>query len=431
MGAELEIQDITGKKRKIRLTQNELILEPNGETLSSPLPALKIEKRNTTEAEEIWVHSIQQNDFLKIGDIKAQSVCLSSCLKVQAGDYQVSLGSATRQEFIYPSLNVPKGVTPWLTVSSLGVEMLLKLKKASQTSLSIYLEGETGTGKELLAQMIHAWSPQNGGTFVPINCGALALSLAESELFGHVKGAFTGAVKDRPGALLQAQGGTLFLDEVGDLSPDLQVKLLRFLESGEIRPVGSDRVLHAQVRVICATHKSLARLVKEGKFRQDLYFRLASIPVKVPSLKERIEDISFLANAFAQKSHKKFTSDALRFLRAYSWPGNVRELRHAVERAVGMAEGEEWIHKHDFSFLLEQAQEEEDQMSMTMQGVWSMHDLERFALVKALKATRGNRSEAARLLGVARSTLFEMIKRHQVSDLKSNDFWLNELQLKV
>src|SRR3954467_3600220 len=171
-------------------------------------------------------------------------------------------------------------------------------RKAAATPLSIYLAGETGTGKEVLAHLLHAWSQRAPGPFGPVHGGALPLSLAESELFGHVKGAFTGAVQSRPGALMQAHGGTLFLDEIGDLPLDIQVKLLRFLENGEIRPVGADRASRADVRIVCATHHPLHKLVEEGKFRRDLYYRLASVTIEIPSLRARPDDIHMLATKF-------------------------------------------------------------------------------------------------------------------------------------
>src|SRR6185312_1888625 len=186
-------------------------------------------------------------------------------------------------------------------------------------------------------QLIHAWSERAAGPFVPLHCGALPLSLAESELFGHVMGAFTGATHHRPGALMQAHGGTLFLDEVGDLPLDIQVKLLRFLENGEIRPVGADRPSRADVRLLCATHLPLQQLVDDGKFRRDLYYRLASVTLEIPTLRSRPEDIELLAQRFGADLNRSISARAMLRLKAHRWPGNVRELRHALERASGLA----------------------------------------------------------------------------------------------
>jgi DNA-binding NtrC family response regulator len=234
--------------------------------------------------------------------------------------------------------------------------------------------------------------------------------LAESELFGHTKGAYTGAFRSRAGALLQAHGGTLFLDEIGDLSPDIQVKLLRFLENGEIRPVGSDSTLKSEVRLICATHRPLEKLVAEGKFRQDLYFRLASITLKIPALRERPEDVRLLAERFAAEFGKVLAPEVGERLLRHSWPGNVRELRHALERASGMAEPEQLLLKtEDFEFLENSAAAPADESL-------NLRDVERRLLVRALEMSRGNRAQAARLLGVARSTLFEMLRRHRLRE---------------
>lgn len=321
---------------------------------------------------------------------------------------------------------------PWYTESDCGEALLKNVKRASESRLSIYLNGETGTGKEVLAKMIHQWSDRASGPFVPINCGALPISLAESELFGHTKGAFTGAHRDRPGAFLQAHNGTLFLDEVGDLPAEIQVKMLRFLESGEIRSVGSDRLMHSSVRIICATHQPLEKLVEQGKFRQDLYYRLASVPLEVPSLRIRPEDIRALAQRFAREFDKTLTQSALMYLEGYSWPGNVRELRHTVERAAGLAGREQsLIQEQDFEFLysgpgFESAQEQNVQS--VMPGIFRLKDMERILILRALKTASGNRTEAAKVLGVARSTLFEMIKRHRIVGSKSTDYWLERIR---
>jgi transcriptional regulator with PAS, ATPase and Fis domain len=277
--------------------------------------------------------------------------------------------------------------------------------------MSIYIEGETGTGKEVLAHLIHAWSSRAAGPFVPLNCAALNLSIVESELFGHVKGAYTGAHHQRPGALMQAHNGTLFLDEVGDLPADIQVKLLRFLENGEIRPVGSDQLSRASVRIVCATHKSLKRLVESGRFRQDLYYRLASVTLSIPALRDRPEDVALLSRQFADEFGKILSPGALGRIRLHGWPGNVRQLRHALERACALSgDLTELITEEHLEFLTE------DSMGDATEGISSLNiqEMERHLLLKALKTAKGNRTQAAKLLGVARSTLFEMIKRHRV-----------------
>jgi transcriptional regulator with PAS, ATPase and Fis domain len=307
-----------------------------------------------------------------------------------------------------------------LTCSENGRQALWTAKKAAATPLSLYLAGETGTGKEVLAHLIHAWSPRKSGPFVPIHCGALPISLAESELFGHVKGAFTGAVHHRPGALMQAHGGTLFLDEIGDLPLDIQVKLLRFLENGEIRPIGADRTSRADVRLVCATHHPLQKLVAEGKFRQDLFYRLASVTIDLPTLRSRPDDIEMLAVKFAHELERILSPRSLLRLQAHAWPGNVRELRHAIERASGLYDPFTSILGEDaFQFLLTPENIGQSPDLELGSSVLSLHEMERVVLLKALKLSRGNRAQAAKILGVARSTLFEMLKRHRIAGPRS------------
>jgi DNA-binding NtrC family response regulator len=312
----------------------------------------------------------------------------------------------------------PRVGMAWKTASESGASLLWMTKKAASTPLSIYIAGETGTGKEVIASLLHAWSDRVGAPFIPLHCGALAPSLAESELFGHVKGAYTGAHSQRVGALLAAHGGTLFLDEVGDLSLDLQVKLLRFLENGEIRPVGSDVIRHSDVRVVCATHLPLRKLVEEGRFRRDLYYRLASVTLEIPTLRSRPEDTALLAREFASELGKTISPRALLRLQAYSWPGNVRELRHAIERAGGLAGSlQPILDEEAFAFLFSGDSTEASEGFVgaeLAQGMLTLVEMERVMLLRSLKLTRGNRADAAKILGVARSTLFEMLKRHRV-----------------
>lgn len=314
----------------------------------------------------------------------------------------------------------PAGARPWLTATDAGRTILWTAKKVAETHLSVYLGGETGTGKEVMAQLIHLWSQRRGGPFVPIHCGALPISLAESELFGHVKGAFTGAHQNRSGALMRAHSGTLFLDEVGDLPLDVQVKLLRFLESGEIKPVGSDSISHSDVRIICATHLPLEALVQEGKFRKDLYYRLASVYIELPALREREKDIDMLARKFASDFNCSLSPLALFRLKAHQWPGNVRELRHAIERACGMSGAlSSVLGPEAFDFLLTARNLGASPSLQLGNSVLSLKEMERAVLIKALKLSYGNRTVAAQLLGIARSTLFEMLKRHQIQGARS------------
>ena len=363
--------------------------------------------------------SIQENLVIEVGDFKFPSIQIPFDIPLKVGDSEIVFFEKD------PKKNIQKNdkiESKWFTKSTSGMKLLSDLKKSSSTKLSIYLYGETGTGKEVLAEQAHAWSTRASGAFVAINCGALPMSLAESELFGHVKGSFTGANRDRIGAFLQAHNGTLFLDEVGDLPMELQVKLLRFLECGEIRPVGSDRILHADVRIICATHKPLLKMVEEGTFRQDLYFRLASIPIEIPTLNSRPEDIKALANLFAKENSKVISEGAMKKLTSNSWAGNVRELRHAIERACGIANPQDLVlHEIDFQFL----NDHHSGMSMAekiIPGICTLEDMEKVLLLRALKAVSGNRTKTAKLLGIARSTLFDMMKRHHIVGPKSTEY---------
>ncbi len=353
-----------------------------------------------------------------LGDIEVREAHLPSGIPFKIGESELTVEPQGRLTHQLPG--VPSGVKPWLTQSESGRSILWMIKKAANTPLSIYLAGETGTGKEVLAHIIHAWSDRASGPFVPLNCGALPLALAESELFGHVKGAFTGAHQQRPGALLQAHNGTLFLDEIGDLPMDIQVKLLRFLENGEVRPVGADRTSRADARVICATHKPLKQLVEEGKFRRDLYYRLASVAIEIPTLRSRPDDIEMLALKFAHETGRTLSPRSLLRLQAHAWPGNVRELRHAIERASGISGPfNPILSEDDFDFLMTP-----DNLSIRPEmelgsGCLTLIEMERVLLLKALRLSKGNRAGAAKILGVARSTLFEMLKRHKIQGPKS------------
>ncbi|MBC7397982.1 MAG: sigma-54-dependent Fis family transcriptional regulator [Bdellovibrionales bacterium] len=429
----LQLRDPSGHQRSLKCSQFPLVLgtqlQEKNQLRDPKLPpqAFSIESRQNG----FTLRSLVENLNFQIGDLKLNALELPMLVPLCIGDTQLLFSASEHKD---ATLEFPKGEQAWYTESEKGLRMLSSIRKSSMTKLSIYLSGETGTGKEVLAKLVHLWSERSTGSFVPINCGALSMSLVESELFGHVKGSFTGAIRDRPGALLQAHGGTLFLDEVGDLPAELQMKLLRFLESGEIRPVGSDRVLHADVRLICATHKPLLKLVQEGKFRQDLYFRLASIPIEIPSLRSRPDDVRALALVFAKEQGKTLTQEAILRLQAHIWPGNVRELRHAVERASGLSGPfEKVMHAQDFEFLISQniygVSEEASQSAgqVAMPGVSSLKEMEKILILRALKLANGNRKDAAKILGIARSTLFEMMKRHQIIGPKSTDYWLAAL----
>lgn len=297
------------------------------------------------------------------------------------------------------------------------------LKKAAPSDSTILLLGETGTGKELMARAIHAMSPRRGAPFVPVHCAALAQTLLESELFGHEKGAFTGAEKTRIGRFEIAKGGTLFLDEIGEIPADIQVKLLRVLQEREIQRVGGNRSVPVDVRLVAATHRDLEREVSEGGFREDLYYRLNVIAVKIPPLRDRRDDIPALAHAIVEKlSREKGTRlalspAALASLANYDWPGNVRELENILERAVILCPAS-LIEPEDLNFPMEVPTSVE-KVEIPESGAplpvrdqirkKEAEDLTQF-LIKA----NGNVSETARLMGIARTTLIHRLKKYRL-----------------
>jgi len=362
-----------------------------------------------------WVRVHEDAPAALLGGVRMREFELPLELPIVIGRTTLALRAVPKSEGDRPPLPVfPTSVRPWLTHSPAGRALLWDARRLAETRLSVYITGETGTGKEIIAHLLHAWSNRKSGPFVPINCAALSLNLIESELFGHIKGAYTGADQARKGALLQANSGTLFLDEVGDLPMEVQLKLLRFLESGEIRPVGADHTLRSDVRILCATHKPLKRLVEEGKFRQDLYFRLASVTLAIPSLRSRPEDIRHLARTFAAEHGKKIDGAALAILQNTSWRGNARELRHAVERTAAFASPHlPHLSARDFDWLREDLHLADsprlvldgDDAIGVLEGCVTLLDMERAMIIRTLKLCQGNRSETAKRLGIARSTL--------------------------
>jgi transcriptional regulator with PAS, ATPase and Fis domain len=415
----LQIHDPSGNIRHLEFREDSLWVgnDPQMDIpLRDPLAgALSFQLQRNGE-KSFWLKAHEEAPEIRLGDIRVRQAEIPVGQSLRIGETVLKI--IPHESDLHLPVQ-PSGIPHWLTQAQSGRDTLWMARKAASTGLAIYLAGETGVGKEVLARLVHAWSERASGPFIPIHCGALPISLAESELFGHTKGAFTGAHRQRPGAFSQAHGGTLFLDEIGDLSLELQVKLLRFLENGEIRPVGSDELYHADARIVCATHKPLERLVQEGKFRQDLFYRLASVTISIPSLRERPEDVEMLARKYAQDLKRTLSPKALLRLQAYHWPGNVRELRHTLERASGLAgEFHRELTENDFEFLLT-PQNVLESPSLEIGAVLTLHEMERVMLLKALKISRGNRNVAAKILGVARSTLFDMLKRHRIQGPRS------------
>ena len=286
------------------------------------------------------------------------------------------------------------------------------LERVAQVASPALVLGETGTGKELVARALHHAGPRASGPFVAVNCAALPEALLESELFGHTRGAFTGATQARRGLFLDADGGSLLLDEIGELSPPLQARLLRVLESGEIRPLGSDTVRTVDVRVVAATHRPISDLVQSGQFREDLYYRLKVLPIAIPPLRERGDDIPLLAEHFLGKARARlpqaaargFAADAIAALLAHPWPGNVRELQHLVERLV-VTSDKEILDGAMVRGMLELPAPRTEQPFGAFEPLPSLRDLEQRYIDHVLERTGGNKTRAAEILGIDPSTL--------------------------
>ncbi len=291
-------------------------------------------------------------------------------------------------------------------------EVLRLIDRVAPTDSSVLLLGESGTGKELVARAIHDRSPRAGQAFVPIHCGALPREVLESELFGHERGAFTGAVATKPGLIELADGGTLFLDEIGEMEPDSQVKLLRVLETRAFFRVGSTRQRTVDMRLVAATNRDLAEALKAGEFRQDLYYRINTITVTLPPLRERREDIAPLAAHFLEENaaygRRRLSAAALACLEGYDWPGNVRELQHAVQRAVILCEGEE-IQPADLPADIQCGEPARTPAS------GSLEDMERQHIIATLRQVGGHRAKAAALLGIDPKTLYRKIQSYGIS----------------
>ncbi|MCU1279920.1 MAG: two component, sigma54 specific, transcriptional regulator, Fis family [bacterium] len=305
-------------------------------------------------------------------------------------------------------------------------EVMALAERVAASDASVMIYGESGTGKELLARVIHRSSTRRDGPFVAFDCSALAPSLVESELFGHEKGAFTGAQRARRGLFREASGGTLFLDEIGDVAPEVQNKLLRVIQEREIKPVGGDVFVKIDVRILAATNKNLRQLIRDGKFREDLYYRLAVVPIELPPLRERKEDIPELVAYFLARRKgagprpHRMSPSALMRLDAYQWPGNIRELENVIERAAILSDGQE-IHAKDLPPLdivhvpsatidaaLDSTRPLKDRVGDAVRAV------EKQAIVEALQAESGSPTRAAKRLGISRASFYNKLKEHDI-----------------
>jgi DNA-binding NtrC family response regulator len=308
--------------------------------------------------------------------------------------------------------------------SEQATRLELRIARIATSSESVLIFGESGTGKELVARRLHADSPRHKQPFVVVNCGAIPQQLVESELFGHLKGAFSGADQKRPGMFEAADGGTLFLDEIGELPLDVQPALLRALQFGEIRPVGSDQVRHVDVRFLAATHRDLRADVKDGRFREDLFYRLAVLELKVPALRDRSDDIEPLAQAFLRRESARsgrelhLHESAIERLGSYAWPGNVRELENAIVRIGVLVDGPE-ITASDIDeivFVGRPADAERRDLPSL-----DLHTLEQQAIDAALQQCEGNKTRAAAMLGIALKTLYNKLNARKGRALDEDD----------
>lgn len=303
--------------------------------------------------------------------------------------------------------------------SPLMLKLLETVSQVANSEATVMIRGESGTGKELIAGAIHYNSPRKDGPFITLNCAAITETLLESELFGHEKGAFTGADRKKDGKFVQAHGGSFFLDEVSEMSLTMQAKLLRVIQEREIVRIGGDKVIPVNIRLITATNKNLYDLIKQGKFREDLYYRLNVVELVLPPLRDRREDIPLLAQHFLQKFSEKnhkmlkgFTPNAMDLLIRAEWKGNVRELMNAIERAVVLARSE-YLDVEDFIPIESETIHRKFQIE-TIPDLVSLDEMEKATVIKTIESVKGNKSEAARRLGITRKTLREKLKKYGI-----------------
>ncbi len=295
------------------------------------------------------------------------------------------------------------------------------IAKAAQSTHPVLIVGESGTGKELVARCIHYSGPYHDKPFIPVGCGSLVPTLIESELFGYVRGAFTGAVRAKEGLMAIAQGGTIFLDEIGERPVDLQAKLLRAIQEKEIRPVGSTKRVPINVRILAASNRDLEAAVADGSFRRDLYFRLNVLSLKIPPLRERKQDIPLLAEHFLEKlsrstgSQRSLSEEALNSMMGYDWPGNVRELENCLERACALSSGPT-IQTADLPSPIQNADHRLPPQGADAGKIVAIADLEREAILRAIDQLKGDKLLAARLLGIGKTTLYRKLKEYAIEE---------------
>ena len=342
------------------------------------------------------------------GSFSQDDLMFLSALSHQAG---IGLGnSRLHRQVIQENIRLENAFKPRFQIvgdSEKMKKIFSTIKKVAPSDVTVLIQGDTGTGKELVAKAIHSLSPRNDKPFVAVNCAAIPKELIESELFGHEKGAFTGAISARVGRFQLAHTGTIFLDEIGDMSLDMQAKVLRTLEEKEFQRVGGTKNIEVDVRVITATNKDLKKAVEEGKFREDLYYRLNVVSIELPPLRERKKDILPLVDYFIAKRVKRISSEAQQLLLSYHWPGNVRELKNVVDRAVIMGDGEV-LQPEDLPHTMRRRGE------IIPAPLDTLDEMEEDHIIRVLRHTNRNKSDAARILGVTRQTLDNKIKKYKI-----------------
>jgi DNA-binding NtrC family response regulator len=338
---------------------------------------------------------------------------LLSLIGQAAEKYQLASEIAT----LHRHLNEKYGFSNLIGQSDPMRKVFECIKMAADVKSIVLIQGESGTGKELVARALHLNSPRRTKPFVAINCAAIPEALVESELFGHEKGAFTGAVSARMGKFQAAEGGTLLIDEIGEMQIDLQSRLLRVIETRSINPIGGNREIAVDVRIVASTHRDLETLVEEGKFRDDLFYRLSVVNINLPPLRDRPDDIPLLARAFIDeiaaennRPTRDLTSEALARIQAYKWPGNVRQLRNVLESIIVMS-SREIIDVTDLPESIRGSRPRRSMPSVVRPGM-SMSEIEKEAIAQALVAKDGNRREVSRMLGISVRTLQRKIKEH-------------------
>lgn len=411
------------KKTLTKVIENKEAFYTQGDEVSEDQSKLLLPLFCSDKISCILILVIQEEDFQKNDELRNLFTMISKLISV-AFKKQLKMESLTKElsdtrrlqyefDFIGDSESMKK--------------VYNMIHRVAPVDVTVLISGESGTGKELVAKAIHQTSSRKNAPFVSINCGAIPVNLIESELFGHEKGSFTGAVKSHPGCFEQANGGILFLDEIGELDPNVQVKLLRALETRMVRRVGGEKDLPINIRVITATHRNLEKMVSEQKFREDLYFRLQVIEIHLPTLAERGDDVRLIAEYYADKISNemgrpspKISDAAYEILLNYTWPGNVRELKNAIERAIvlnpeGNIEASSFEHlKGRKTVAAEKNMIETDTTSMGT--VQTLKELEKEHILKVLVLAEGNKRKAAEILGVERKTLYNKLSAYEIND---------------